>query len=170
MTKKSEKKEKISSSIFHIFFSFWFITRNQQKWPLDDGRVVFRFASFSCLDTEEAKVVSVSSLTTRRDEEETTTNTETVRLVFDDDDEKGLAGEGELRNRRRRFRRRRRRNNNQTLTNLDDENDENDDKDDAKENARVPGRVFSLRDMGVRVVYSERFRKSWGSVDFDGAV
>ena len=52
----------------------------------------------------------------------------------------------------------------------DDENDENDDKDDAKENARVPGRVFSLRDMGVRVVYSERFRKSWGSVDADGAV
>ena len=61
--------------------------------------------------------VSVSSLTTTtREEEETTTNTETVRLVFDDDDEKGLAGEGELRNRRR-FHRRRHRNNNQTLTN-----------------------------------------------------
>ena len=54
---------------------------------------------------------------------------------------------------------------------FDDENDdENDDKDDEKKNARVPRRVFSLRDMGVRVVYSERFRKGWGSVDADGAV
>ena len=52
---------------------------------------------------------------------------------------------------------------------LDDDEDENDE-DGAKESARVPGRVFSLRDMGVRVVYSERFRKSWGSVDFDGIV
>ena len=56
--------------------------------------------------------VTISSLTR---EEETTINT-TVQLVFDDD-EKGLAGEGELRNRRSFHRHHRRRNNQTSLTN-----------------------------------------------------